>query len=126
MNKFLTPLRVELVDDLANNGQGEWRLWDKLIYEDKKGNMHVVPTGYSCDFASVPRLPFAYWFTGNTAHRPAVLHDYYCDTQSIPREDADNLFREAMESIGMPTLRVRMMHRAVATYRKIKGVLWKN
>lgn len=118
---FLTALKVELVDDLANDGQGEWELLAALVYIDGKGVTHVVPSGFSCDFASVPRAPFAYWLTGNTAHRPAVLHDYYCRTGLVPRERADELFYEAMDSVGMPKWRAGMMYAAVAAYTR---ALW--
>lgn len=111
---FTTPLRAELIDDLANKGAGEWRLLDQLVYVDARGIEYVVPAGFSTDFASVPRIAFAYWLTGNTAHRPAVLHDWLCRTAPVPRTVADQLFAEAMESIGMPKWRLGAMFRAVS------------
>jgi hypothetical protein len=115
---FLTPLRVELVDPLAHDGQGEWALLAPLMYEDKHGDMWTVPVGFATDFASVPRAPFAYWLYGNRAHAPAVLHDWACRTEVCPRERADELFLEAMESIGMKPSHVGAMYRAVAGHTR--------
>lgn len=112
---FTTPLRAELIDDLANKGAGEWRLLEPLVFVDERGLEYVVPAGFSTDFASVPRVPIAYWLTGNTAHRPAVLHDWLCRTAPVPRTVADQLFLEAMESVGMPRWRLGAMFRAVST-----------
>ena len=38
------------------------------------------PSGFTSDFASVPLRPGVYAVFGNRAHRPAVIHDYYCRT----------------------------------------------
>lgn len=111
---FITPLRAELVDHLANNGQGEWVLLESLIYVDERGIKYVVPEGFNTDFASVPRVPIAYWLTGNTAHAPSTLHDWLCRTAVVPRTVADKLFAEAMESIGMSRWRFGAMFRAVS------------
>jgi hypothetical protein len=66
------------------------------------------------DFASVPRVPIAFLLAGDTAHRPAVLHDWLIKKMPIPRTRADELFYEAMRSVGMPAWRAGMMYRAVA------------
>lgn len=110
---FRTRLHVTLIDDLANDGQGLWQVTMPLLYVDNEGVEYVVPIGACTDFASVPRVPFAFLMAGNTAHRPAVLHDYLLASGIVPRERADELFREAMESIGMPPSRVRRMYNAV-------------
>ena len=115
---FTTPLKVELIDDLANNGQGEWALLEPLIYVDNKGYQHVVPSGFTTDFASVPRAPGVYAVFGNRAHRPAVLHDYYCRTAQDKRSRSrgDELFLEAMLGINMPFWQAWSMWNAVRGY----------
>ena len=110
---FTTPLRAELIDDTANEGQGEWMLLEPLAYTDNEGNEYVVPALFTSDYASVPRRPLAYLLTGGTAHRASVLHDWLIRTNACPREQADLLFREAMESVNMPGWRVAMMYNAV-------------
>lgn len=113
---FKTPLIVELVHDTANDGAGQWQLVEPLVYEAFDGKTYTVEPGFQSDFASVPRAPFSYWLTGNTAHRPAVLHDWLCRTDLVDREYADNLFFEAMLSVGVPRWRAQAMHLAVRSY----------
>ncbi len=111
---FLTRLNVMLVDDRANDGRGSWILTTPLVYECADGIQYIIPAGFVTDFASVPRMPFAFLLTGDTAHRPAVLHDWLLQKMPIPRTRADDLFYEAMRSVGMPEWRAGMMYRAVA------------
>jgi len=114
MGSFRTSLQVELIDPLAHKGQGLWRLIQPLIFEDDAGTYWSVPADFETDFASVPRVPFVYAAVGNTAHAPSALHDWAIRSKVCPRPHADELFRQAMESIGMPRWRVGMMFRAVS------------
>lgn len=94
---FLSPLRVELVDPHYQDGTGLWRLVEPFLY--RSGVLHrsiTVPAGYLHDFASVPRLPFAYANFGNRYHRPAVVHDWLCEQTDLARGRADRVFAEAM------------------------------
>jgi hypothetical protein len=118
MTGFLTPLMVELIDHIANNGQGEWYLIAPLTFIDKEQTRWTVPVGFTTDFASVPRVPFAFWIYGCRAHAPAVLHDWACRTNACPREKADELFLEAMESTGMKPSHAGAMYRAVAGHTR--------
>lgn len=115
---FRSNLKIELIDDNANNGQGEWRLIDDLVYEDRNGAVHIVPTGFTTDMASVPRAPGVYAVFGNRAHRPAVIHDYYCRTAQDKRSRSrgDELFLEAMLSVNMPFWQAWSMWSAVRGY----------
>lgn len=79
------------------------------------GYMLTVPAGFEMDFASVPRIPFAYWLVGNVAHRSAVLHDYLYAVRA-PRELADQVFRAAMEAEGIPAWRRSLMYSAVRAF----------
>ena len=51
--KFLTHLVVSPLDDGIN-----WRLGKPLMFLDRRGDLHIVPTGFKTDFASVPPLAF--------------------------------------------------------------------
>lgn len=110
---FTSFLDARLIDDTANEGQGEWSLLAPLGFISKEGNEYVVPAGFTTDYASVPRRPIAYLLTGCTAHRPSILHDWLIRTEQCPREEADLLFLEAMESINMPEWRINLMYNAV-------------
>lgn len=113
---FLDPLHVRLLDDLANDGRGEWELTAPMRYRAMTGDIHTIPAGFCTDFASVPRLPFVYALAGDTAHRPAVLHDYLCRAALVPRRQADDLFHEAMLAVGIQQWRADLMHLAVRSY----------
>lgn len=111
---FHNRVRVELIDHLANDGQGEWELLAPLVFEDRDGTLWTVPAGFTTDFSSVPRLPVVYLRYGNRAHAPAVVHDWAIRTKACTREHADDLFLQAMESIGMADKHVGPMYRAVS------------
>ncbi|MGL4477376.1 MAG: DUF1353 domain-containing protein [Aeromonas veronii] len=120
MSGFQTALKVRLLDDTANAGAGQWALLAPLSYLADDGLLFSVPIGYRTDYASVPRFPGAYWLTGNTAHRPAVLHDWLISERIVPREAADDLFLEAMLSVGVPRWRALLMFAAVRGYTRIQ------
>lgn len=116
MSKFLSGLRVEQVNDTADDGRGLWRLIAPLIYEsDLTNDEYTVPVGFKSDFASVPRVPIAFLLCGNTASRPAALHDYLYakrpdGTHPVPdRATADALLQEAALIDGVPSWRVWML-----------------
>lgn len=111
---FFSDLSIRLVDDLANDGQGEWSLNDPLRYKDNKGDEHVVPAGYHTDINSTPRIVYAFRKFGNRAHRACVLHDYLITSGTVTRTRADELFLEAMESLGVKGDIAGPMFRAVS------------
>lgn len=124
---FLNSLDVELVSDLS---EGKWRLKAPLFFQSSTLNQIItVPQGFVTDFASVPRLPLAFLLAGDTAHRPAVVHDYLYSCSDVERSDADSVFLEAMDSVGVPWWRRRIMWAAVRCFgwsrktnkRKLKG-----
>lgn len=98
MSQFLTPLHVVQVQ---NYPKAVWRLEDDLIYaSDMLADMITVPKGFRTDFASVPRIPFAYMLTGGKANAASVLHDWFYSTRAISRKQADDLFYEAILASG--------------------------
>lgn len=97
MSEFLTTLQAE------HDQHGEWVLSSPLAYRsDVAGQVIVAPSGFSTDFASVPRLPLAYLLFGGVATEPAVIHDYLYSTGILPRRLADAVLLEAMGTIGVP------------------------
>lgn len=112
MAQFLNELVVHIKDD-----DSTWVLDKDLIYKsDIQDNLITVPEGFETDFASVPRLPLAYWMMGNVAHKAAVVHDYLYRTGSVPKEVADKIFREAMETTGVWAWRRWPMYWAVSLF----------
>lgn len=78
-----------------------------FVYQsDLIPEMITVPIGFYTDFASVPRfMPLAYACLGDTAHEPAVVHDWLYYAAITTREMADNIFLEAMKLKGMSAWR---------------------
>ena len=93
--QFLTPLRAEHL------GGKWWQLTSDLIYHSDLVDATItVPAGFVLDFASVPRVPVAYWFFGNRANAPAAIHDRNYRWGDVTRLTADKIFNEAMRSQG--------------------------
>lgn len=103
MSRFLTPLRVQLIDEIdqANMAGGDgqrssWRLLDELRYEsDLLGTVIEVPAGFDTDFASIPRSPLTARYMG-MAFKASVLHDWGYRIKSLSKDEADSVFKEAM------------------------------
>lgn len=98
MSAFLTPLDVQEVNDLAASGRGFWKVTKPFrYYSDILGRALTIEPGFLTDYASVPRVPFAYWLLGDRVHGPAVIHDWLfhhhevCDEQT-----ANKVLLEAM------------------------------
>ena len=108
MAKFLTDLTVTKIKT------GQWELAGELKYEsDIVEDLICVPAGTRTDFASVPRLPLAYLLAGNTAHRPAAVHDWLYSKQMYEKKIADKIFLEAMKVVGINWFRRKTMYFAV-------------
>ncbi len=116
MSAFLTPLSTTLVDRRADDGTGLWRLNTSFVYQSDLAGILVVPAGFCTDFASVPRIPVAYWFAGGLADEPAVVHDYLYSTGKLARDKADAVFLEAMTVIQVPVYKRVPMYLAVRAF----------
>jgi hypothetical protein len=110
---FQNNLVAEKIAEANSGGRAEWRLREDLIYQSELVGLIIVPAGYETDFASVPRLPLAYWLTGDTAHASAVVHDYLCSVRftrgDITWRAAAEVFDEAMKCEGVPAWRRWLM-----------------
>lgn len=107
MAKFLTDLVVKDVDD------DFWELTAELIYDSDIVGKITVPAGFNTDFASVPRVPLAYWLVGGTADKAAVIHDYLYQMLSCTRKQADDVLLEAMGVCGVAAWRRRLIYAGV-------------
>mgnify|MGYP001593261482 CR=1 FL=1 len=97
MSRFLDPLRAEQLDATR------WITLTLLRYEsDLLSDTVEIPARFVTDFASVPRwLPLTWYLTGNTAHRPSVIHDWLYQrhvAERIERALAAAVFCEAMSA----------------------------
>ncbi len=101
MGRFLNSLQAEKVTHRA--GDRVYRLTEPLIYGSNTLGVIVVPKGFQTDFASVPRIPFAFWLFGAIGDEAACLHDYLytehttrCGGDKIDRATADKVLRGAI------------------------------
>lgn len=116
--EFLTPLLTEHL------GPYRKRLRASLVYRDARGRVFVVPAGFVCDGASVPRFLWWLYPPFGEAYEPAAwLHDWLyatadhlmlvdADSQLRPmtRADADALMREASVACGFRGRGAAVMH----------------
>lgn len=108
-----TLLRVEEAGhDLS--GRAVWELLEPMLFESEQFGDVVIPAMFRTNYASVPRMPLIFLLAGDRAHKEAALHDWIYTTRTMPREDADALFLEALllnPLISRPL--AYAMHRAV-------------
>ena len=125
MSSFTDPLIVELNDDGVH-----WTLMEPFTYhvgDYPSGETIGVPVGYVTDFASIPRACWSI-IGGPTGKygKAAVIHDYLYDqggrlsTKTYTKADADNIFKEAMEVLGVGNPRRWLMYQAVKRFGKGK------
>lgn len=135
MGKFLTPLKVELIQ----HEPALWKLTEPLIYDSNSLNsLIIVPAGTITNFASVPRIPIAYMITGGIGNAAATLHDWLYTNPHysgvglgiVTRKQADKVLLGAaidgmrIEGDGLGTaiynqinyLRAKMMYLAVRLF----------
>ncbi len=102
MAGFLSPLTVtEISDSIFEVVDHAFQYKSNLLPD-----VIVVPVGFHTDFASVPRfLPLVYAALGDTAHEPAVIHDWLYYSAITDRATADRILLEAMKLMGMSAFR---------------------
>lgn len=117
MSAFLTELEVvELVDD-DRDGRSLWRLDAPLVYQsDVAARTITVPAGFVTDFASVPRIPVAWYVAGGEGNKAAVVHDYLYTSHLVERPIADAVFEEALAATGQPWWRRKLMWAGVRLF----------
>lgn len=114
MSRFLTPLRLERLEDTSHDERGTWLLLSDLVYEsDVAERVFIVPAGFVTDLASVPRIPVAFLLTGAIAHKAAVVHDMLYTTHEVPKDMADAVFREAAKACGVYGWKAWLMYQGV-------------
>ena len=124
---FLTELVCRKAKEASSSGRAQWELQQDLAFNSARVGLIIVSAGFVTDFASVPRVPLAYWLTGDTAHKSAVIHDYLARVW-VPRlritwREAAEVFEECMRHEGVPVWRRKLMKWAVmgADPDKMKG-----
>lgn len=112
--RFLDKLQVENAHTLDD---GEWALTAVLRFLSVVANrIFTVPVGFVTNYASVPRLPLAYWICGGIANEAAALHDYLYTSHIVSRRMADAVLLEAMKVTGVNLPRRYLMWTGVRLF----------
>ena len=101
-------------------------------YIDKLGgNLKVsIPIGFRTDFASVPRFFWRVIPPIGLYGKAAVVHDYLCENKHawqidnqgnsvcymVSRKEADKIFRDAMQVLGVGKIKRNIMFLGVRLY----------
>lgn len=114
-NRFLGSLQIDATGQTAPGGNPIYRLGQLLSYQS--GNRtYDIPAGYETDLASIPQKYQQRAPHESPTARPGVLHDYLYTTNSVPRRQADRLFREALRAEGVPLGKRLAMWAAVRAF----------
>jgi hypothetical protein len=73
----------------------------------------TVPLGFVTDFASIPRMFWSALRPDGKYTYPAIVHDFLYWTQTRPKEEADKIFKFAMEDFGIGTVTSTTIYKAV-------------
>ncbi|MBF0147284.1 MAG: DUF1353 domain-containing protein [Magnetococcales bacterium] len=101
---YSSPLSAEWIDGV------HWRLnkdFTVIVHDDDGSRDIRIPAGFVTDFASVPRLPGIYLFSGGVGHQAATLHDWLYRNVQIRKNRAwaDRVFLAALHADGVSWVR---------------------
>jgi hypothetical protein len=103
---FETPLLLMPI------GNRLWRVQAPFIATTKTAGRIEVPAGFVTDLTSIPRI---LWVASTPADWPeaAVLHDWGYRDAHLPKDVADRVYREVMETLKASGVRVRLRYWAL-------------
>lgn len=113
MSTFTTPLQLEYID--GHN----YRLLSKFEYYTNIDAFIAlyIPEGFVTDFASIPRLLWNILPPTGEYGKIAVVHDYLYRTRGLAtKAEADAVFLEGMEVLGVGLMRRYVMYWAVRLF----------
>lgn len=84
-----------------------------VFYRQGPAATLTVPAGFETDFASVPRIPFAFLMAGGIGERAAVIHDFLCYRRPCTYQVAADAFDACLRADGVPAWKRILMVRAV-------------
>lgn len=102
---FENPLDVRIPDaDDLRTVLSPFSFWSQVL------NARVcVEAGFQTDYASTPRLLWQVLPPTGRYTKAAVIHDWLYTHQGVTRAEADAVFYEAMEHLGVHWLTRRVM-----------------
>lgn len=105
------------ISRLPTGDPRSWIVESPLVVGADGGKRVEVPVGFVTDGASVPR---AFWwyaspFSGRHA-AAALVHDYCYQSACVTKEEADDIFEEAMLSCGVRKGKAKAMAASVRMF----------
>lgn len=130
MSSAIARVEFDSYLDTREIADGAWELlqdFTVFIHTEDKTYEVIIRKGFITDYASVPRLPFAYLLYGGIGNYAAVLHDglysksslvSICDFDTqLPyeydRAFADDAFQAGLEERGISSWKSLPMYWAV-------------
>jgi hypothetical protein len=108
---FPLPLDVRFIDGHI------WELREDFEFRRDFGEIIHIPKGFKFDFASIPQLFWGWIGSPTGEYGPAALvHDFLCEKHNFPKEEADKIFLEAMEALGVACWKRWTMYLAVRAF----------
>ena len=92
------------------------------LLEDYSRDGITVPTGFSCDGASIPRLCWLWLPKWGRYYEAAIVHDWNYHSKQLTRKQSDTLFLEQMLEDGVLKHRAYIMYACVRIWGKSR---WK-
>jgi hypothetical protein len=116
--------------DTREIADGVWELlqdFTVFIHTEEQTFEVIIGKGFVTDYASVPRIPFAYLLYGGIGNYAAVLHDGLYSNSSLvkicdfdtqmrfhpDREFCDEAFQAGLEARGISSWKAKPMYWAV-------------
>ena len=94
-----------------------WKMHEAMYFEvGNTGEYIVVPKGFVTDFASTPSLLKSVFPKSGPYLVGAIVHDYLYWNQSCTKEQADNIFLQAMEKAKIGSIKRKTIWAAVDNF----------
>ena len=114
MSSFTKPLILKFLDERKDLFRFELvEAFEYHVGGLDSGDVITVPAGFRTYFASVPRVLWTIVPPVGLYGKAAVVHDYLYILQDRTRLEADRIFLEAMEVLGVPKIQRTLMYQAV-------------
>ena len=118
-SRFLDKMEVVKLDIKSRQGLPLYRVMNTArYYSESLDKVFTIPKGFVTDFATIPKLLQWLFPSGGEYKWECVLHDVFYDVTSvdITREEADNVFKGAMEASGIGWWKVWCLYNAVRVF----------
>lgn len=110
MNRFPKPLKLE------RTAPRKAVLTRPFVFVSPSQGKITVEKGFDTDYASIPRAFWAIYPPDGSYTEAAVVHDFLYWYQAMERAEADLVFLEGMEELGVPWVRRHLIYRSVRAF----------